>query len=191
MKKTLLTLTVASIHVAAFAQGKVTFNNGPNHLVVFGSGVVGQYAPYAGLPVPQIPNPAGMGNFTAQLWGGTSAGSLTLQSTLTPAGLEGLADGRLVSQGVTLTGILSGEPAFFQILIWETAYGSYANAATLGRPVGLTPVFQASTGSFAPTPLDSSPGWVAAPIVVGIPEPSTYVLVGLGVALLLVFRRRR
>ena len=182
MKKTLLALTLAAAHLAAFAQGKVTFGNGPSHLVVFAEGVGGVYAPYAGLPVPQMPNPAGMGNFTAQLWAGTSTGSLTLQSTLTPAGLAGLADGRLGSVAVTLSGIPAG-PAFFQILVWEIPGNTFNN--------GATPVFQGTAGSFAPTPLDSMAGWAAGPIVIGVPEPSSYLLAGLGIASLLFFRWRR
>lgn len=191
MKKTLLTMTLAAIHLAAFAQGKVTFGNGPTHLIVFTSDsfqLPAQYAPYAGLPVPQMGTPNGqLQYFTAQLLAGTSSTSLSLQSTLTPAGFTGFADGRMGSQTVTLSGVPAGT-AFFQVIIWETAGGSYANATVRGE----SPVFQTTAGSFAPTPIDSASGWAAGPIVLtAVPEPSIYALAALGAASLLLFRGRK
>jgi hypothetical protein len=195
MKKSLLALTLAAISLAAFAQGKVTFGNDADHLVVFAGSLFDlpvEYRPASGQPVPQL----GTANdqfqhFTAELYAGTSPTGLTLQSTLTPAGLAGLPDGRIRNQAVTLSDVPAGT-AFFQILIWETAYNNFANAVGSGRPVGTTPVFEATAGDFEPTFLVSSPDWVAAPIILApIPEPSIFVLAGLGVVSLLIFRRRK
>lgn len=198
MKKTLVIVATLAMAVGAFAQGKVTFGNGPTHLVT-----IDTRAAYAGSEVPgtaasQIGvGNAVMGSLTAQLYGGTAANSLSLQATFTPAGFAGFADGRFLNSAVTLTGIGSSVSAFFQILVWDTSAGSYATASapsTVGKWYGSSPVFTATTGSFAPNPLDASTGWPAGPIVLSanpVPEPSTFALAGLGAASLLLFRRRK
>jgi len=203
MKKTLATLAICAVAVGAFAQGKVTFGNDANHLLtVVNDGsrltLAGKNAALAGLPAPQIGTANDvLTSLTAQLMGGASAGSMVLQSTLNPAGLAGLADGRLGNVSVTLTGIAGGATGFFQILIFETAAGSYATASdplTQGRWYASTPVFSGTAGGFAPTPLTSMAGWTAGPISMTanpVPEPSTFVLAGLGIASLLLFRRRK
>lgn len=201
MKKALVTLALAAIHLSAFAQGRVTFGNDANHLIVVDTNafrlmIAGKNAALAGLAVPQIGTPNDvMSSLTAQLWGGPSASSLMLQSTMNPAGFAGLADGRLGNVTVTLVGIAGNATGFFQILIFETLAGNYNNAS-LGhdRWFASTPVFSGTAGFFLPTPLTSMPGWTASNITLTanfIPEPPTYVLAGLGVASLLLFRRRK
>ena len=163
MKTTLLTSLAAFIHVAAFGQGKVTTGNDANHLVIFDSAAYlpGRYAPYAGLPVPQMGTPDDRFQyFTVELLAGMSPTEMTLQQSATPAGRVGAAPGRLASYAVTLTNIPGGATAYFQHRIWETAGGSYENAAVRGE----TPVFSGPPGGFAPTPLTSMASWVAAPI---------------------------
>lgn len=168
----LFTLVITFIHFAAFSQGKVTFANDTYHLVVFvnSSSLPVRYAPYTGLPVPQMGTPNDQFQyFTAQLLAGTSPGNLSLCASITPAGFAGLADGRIGSLALTLTNIPGGATAYFQILIWETAGGSYGNATVRGE----TPVFSGIPGSFAPTPLTGMPDWVKAPIVlVEVVQPS-------------------
>ncbi len=197
MKKTIAILASFAVAVGAFAQGKVTFGNGATHPVTIDSRVdyAKGNATLAGTLAPQIgaPNDV-LGLLTAQLLAGTSAGSLTLQATFAPAGQAGFDPGILLNSAVTLTGVPAG-PAFFQILLFETTAGSFA-AASGGQNFwyGSTEVFSATAGSFAPTPLSSSTGWPAGPIILSanpIPEPSTFVLAGLGVASLLLFRRRK
>lgn len=198
MKKTLAILATCAIAAGAFAQGKVTFGNDANHLIVVSGNLAGtgKNTALQGLAAPQIGTASDvMSSLTAQLWGGTSAGTLALQSTLNPAGLAGLADGRLANATVVLSGIAGGATGFFQILIFETAAGNYTAASTgLGRWFASTPVFSGTAGGFAPTPLTSMAGWTAGPITLGanpVPEPSTFVLAGLGIASLLLFRRRK
>lgn len=201
MKKTLAILAICAVAVGAFAQGKVTFGNDGNHLVqVINDGArltqSGKTAALAGLAAPQIGTPNNvMGLLKAELWAGTSAGSLAVQSTLNPAGLAGLADGRLNNVSVTLTGIAGGATGFYQILIYEATAASYAAAQSgQGLWYASTPVFSGAAGSFAPTPLTSFASWTQGPITLNanpIPEPSTFVLAGLGVASLLLFRRRK
>jgi hypothetical protein len=195
MKKSLLTLALAAIQLAVFAQGKVTFGNDANHLITVEpmSALPGGMPWLAGKPVPQIGTVNDMmSSLTAQLFAGPTPDSLTLQSTMNPAGLAGLADGRLNNVAVTLTGILGGANAYFQILIYETRCGSY-NAAYwgYGNWYGSTPVFSGRTGGFAPTPLTTFSSWTPGPVwlVYGVPEPATYVLFLVGATTLLVLRR--
>jgi hypothetical protein len=198
MKKTLVVLAVCAVAVGAFAQGKVTFGNDANHLIVINAdpALAKGNAALAGLAAPQIgvANDV-MSSLTAQLWAGASASSLTLQSTLAPAGLAGLADGRLANASVTLTGIAGGATGFFQILIFETSAGDYAAASSQpGLWYASTATFSGTAGGFAPTPLTSMADWTAGNITLTanpIPEPSTFVLAGLGIASLLLFRRRK
>jgi len=199
MKKTLAILAAFGVAVGAFAQGKVTFGNGATHLVTIDTrgAYAGNETPGSAASQIGVGN-AVMGSLTAQLWAGTAAGSLTLQGTFAPAGAAGFPDGRFLNSAVTLTGIGSGVNAFFQIQVWQTSAGSYAaasNPLNSGLWYGISPVFTATTGSFAPTPLDSSAGWAAGPITLSanpiVPEPSTFALAGLGVASLLLFRRRK
>jgi hypothetical protein len=200
MKKTLATLAFCAIAVGAFAQGKVLFGNA-NHPVTFSSNptlVKAGYAANTAAPQAGSPNDV-LGLLTAQLWVGTSAGNMTLQSTVTGVGLAGLPDGIFRNTPVTLTGVPAG-PAFFQIFLWETAAGSY-DAALNRQPTteaqrwwyGSTAVHTVNAGSFAANPLDNA-GWPAGPITLvanAVPEPSTFVLAGLGIASLLLFRRRK
>jgi len=197
MKKTLVILATFAVAVGAFAQGKVIFGNGSTHPVT-----IDTRPQYAGNETPgSLASQIGNGNqvlgtLTAQLFAGTSAGSLTLAGTFTPAGLAGFNDGVLQNTSVTLVGIPAGA-AFFQIQLWQTSAGSYNSALndTVNRWwYGSTEVFSATAGSFAPNPLSSSAGWVAGPIILSanpVPEPSTFALAGLGVASLLLFRRRK
>lgn len=198
MKKVIATLAISALAVGAFAQGKVTFGN-PNHPVTIVNdsarlSQAGKSVTLAGLAAPQAGSANDvLGLLTAQLWAGTAAGNMVLQSTVAPAGLAGLNDGIFRNTPVTLVGVPAG-PIFFQIYLWETAAGSYANASTgTGRWYGLTGVHTATAGSFAGNPLDNA-GWPAGPITLTanpVPEPSTFVLAGLGIASLLLFRRRK
>jgi hypothetical protein len=111
-----------------------------------------------------------MSSLTAQLWGGTSPSALTLQAQFSPAGAIGLDDGLLTNAAVTLTGIPPGiNNAYFQILVFETAAGSYSSALYgIGRWHAATPVFQGSVGAFAPTALVNSPNWPQGLIILSI-----------------------
>lgn len=159
MKATLLTLVFAAIHLAAFSQGNVTTGNDANHLVVFASAasLPARYAPYAGQTAPYDQ----LQNFTVDLLAGPSPTEMSLQHSAAPAGHLAQVPGRLISFALTLTNIPGGATGYFQHRVWETAGGSYENAAVRGE----TPVFSGAAGSFAPTPLTGMANWVAAPII--------------------------
>ena len=196
MKTSLTVLATLAVAFGAFAQGTVYFGNGPMHLVTLDprgvAYVKSGYEALAGQPAPQIGQPLDvLGALTATLWAGTTEQNMSLQGTFTPAGQEGLDAGILPWVRVPLTGVPFG-PAFFRFYLWETAAGSY-EAAQSGNQWwhGSTPVFTLFVSNFAPSVLSSSTDW-AGPIYLStaIPEPSTFVLAGLGIASLLLFRRR-
>lgn len=186
MKKTLLTLALVASTVAAFAQGKITLGNDSLHLITAG-----------GAPVPLN----GFSGLTLQLMGGTSAGSMTLQTTLVGNAINNLAvdPGRINNTTFTMVGVGTGVSAFLQLLVWDTAAGSYANASAdpLTWKAGSSPVFTVTTGSFAfnSIVLHGAPGlstWADAPLsITPVPEPTSVALAGLGAASLLLFRRRK
>lgn len=203
MKKTLAILAACAVATGAFAQGKVTFGNDANHLIVFTTDVGSltsasgtSFASLAGLALPQLGTAQNTANlFTAQLFAGTTVGNVnTLVATQAPVGIAGNPDGRLANQTVILpNGFPASVATFFQIYVWETSAGSYANALSGGYIAGATDVFSATPGSFAYNFLTTSPDWVGPITLTGgiIPEPSTFVLAGLGLASLLLFRRRK
>lgn len=185
MKKTILTLALVASTVAAFAQGKITLGNDSLHLITSSE---------TGAPLALN----GFSGLTLQLMGGTSAGSLALQTTITGSAINSLAvdPGRINNTGITLTGIAGGSTAFLQLLFWNTSAGSYANALAQGYGYGSSPIFTVVAGSFAPSSivLHNAPGnstWADAPLSIAVPEPSSMVLAGLGAASLLLFRRRK
>lgn len=202
MKKTLAVLATFAVAVGAFAQGKVLFGNANHPVTLNSDGNLVKAGYTAGTAAPQ----AGAANdvlglLTAQLWGGETAATMTLQSTVPSVGLAGLDPGIFRNTAVTLTGVDSTGAAFFQIFLWETTAGSY-DAALNRQPTseaqrwwyGSTAVFTATPGAFAANPLANSAGWPNGPITLSanaVPEPSTFVLAGLGIASLLLFRRRK
>jgi hypothetical protein len=180
MKKLLLTLALAAVSAASFAQGKITIGNDSLHLLVNEG---------TGTPLTQ----AAIAGMSLQLFAGTSAGSMTLQTTIVGIGNAGFSDGRINNVTFTLVGIAASTQTFMQLYFYDTASGSYANAVNKGS----TAVFTMTSGSFAPNSivLHSAPGlstWVDGPIqVTAVPEPASMALAGLGAASLLIFRRRK
>ncbi len=205
MKKTLLTLALVAASVAAFAQGKVTFGNDATHLFVIGTplaGDTGGGVATGGDTVGAIsvsPLPSGR-SLIAQLYAGTSAGSMTLQTSyVLDAANWGPTPGRMVSKGIILTGVPGGAVASFNIVVSDVvgALGSAFPGQAFGAYYGSTGNFTATPGASISYPGLVSGGpagstWTAANLVVNaVPEPSSMVLAGLGAASLLLFRRRK
>lgn len=182
MKKTILTTLLSIVAIGlAYGQGQVNFANvgaGLNAPVFQGDGTT---------------RLAGA-QYQLELLAGTSAGSLTARAAT--GFLTGGGAGYVNGGVLTLTGIPGGTTAFIQVRAWNTAAGAtYAAAFASGQPNawGESSVFSVTTGN----PAGSPPTTPA--ILVGltsfnlnpIPEPSTFVLAGLGIASLLLFRRRK
>jgi len=182
MKKTLTTLVCSLAAVAAFAQGTVNFANlvgtTLNQPIFHDGGIVRLDG----------------NNFQAELWGGSSAGSLSLIGA-TPF-LAGGGAGYFLGGTRVITGVNEAAVAFIQIHAWDVTKGatySLAQASGLGDAWGSSGIFSVTTGA----PNGSPPTTPAT--LVGfqsfslnpVPEPSTFALAGLGAAALLLFRRRK
>lgn len=177
MKKLLITLALVATTAASFAQGKITIGNDASHLITDASGT----------PINQA---TGWNPYTMQLWAGLNAGSLSVQTSFVGAaiGNSGFADGRINNTSFTLVGI-GAVSTFFQLRFIDTATSG-------GAFQGLSPVFTATAGSFAPNSIVLGPPggtstWAAGTVQINpVPEPTSMVLAGLGAASLLMFRRR-
>lgn len=196
MKKTLLTLSLVVVAAAAFAQGKVSLANdtlSPITLAAAGGCYAADTA-LAGMAVPTTGALPSGKILTVGLYGGTTAGSLTLQGKvdLNPAGGTGYDAGTLTPTKIVLTGIPGGATAFFQVKVWENTFANYDAATSgylgVGNPFTMTP---GASIAYPNTYNGGATTWSATPIVVTVPEPSTMALAGLGAAALLIFRRRK
>ena len=201
MKKTILTLGVALVATGAFAQGKVSLVNDATRLFVYGQAntLKPGDAALSGTGLPQT------SAFKYALWGAAGTG------TTDPAALVKVSNDFMFSTAALPLGRLGGNavtlpsnPAFpsatfatFQIRTWEATFSSYADAVTGLGYVGASPVFTVKPGAAVPNPLNStlaSAGstWAPGLVAVGIiPEPASAAIIGLGLASLLIFRRRK
>ncbi len=177
MNKIRITLALLATIITSFTQGKIAIGNDATHLIVDQR-----------VPIPQT---GGWDNLTMQLWGGLSAGSMTLQTSFVGAaiGNPGFDDGRINNTLFALSGIPGGQVAFLQLRFFDTAF---AGAMQYGQ----TPVFNVQTGSFLPISIvlappggnsTWSPGYVKIAV---IPEPKSLALAGLAAVSLLMLRRR-
>lgn len=203
-------LATMGVAAGAFAQGKVTLINDNSHLLKYSTAVTDlrpEDAAKAGQSVVSAASPNN--TWMMELWGNTSAsaseGQLAfLSGSVLPAG--GPVAGRFNGQAFTLpTGYPGGAaatpaPNSFQIRLWEKTaanYSSYSAALASGMAyTAKTPVFTMNPGPASANSLVSaaSPSfstWAAGSIVAVIPEPASASLVGLGLASLLIFRRRK
>jgi hypothetical protein len=182
MKKLTATLLASSLlGLVAFAQGTVNFANlgvGLNQPILLNDGTT------------KVPSTG----YTAELLAGTSAANLASVAT---TGFLSTAPGYFNGGVVTLAGITAGTAGFFEVRVFSTASGSFANAQTANalNTWGQSAVFSVTTGGAGappgpPASLTTLQGFNLNSGGV-VPEPSSLALAGLGAAALLVFRRRK
>jgi hypothetical protein len=182
MKKQLMTLAAMLAFVGSvFGQGQVTMGNNAGSLIRIG------------IPYDPAATPVAIGTMSFQLYygvAGTPEGNLLALSTI--AGTSTVIAGRIANTVIDVP-LAPGSAATFQIWAWQNTFTSYALAAAGGGLVGKSALFNATTsGAGPPPPLPTAlagtyPGFGVA----AVPEPSMLVLAGLGVASLLLFRRRK
>jgi hypothetical protein len=180
MKKQLMTLAAMLAFVGSvFGQGQVTLGNNASSLIT--------RVPEGGA-VP-------IGSSSFQLYyglAGTSEANLILLPPI--AGTSTAIAGRIANTVIDVP-VAPGTPCVFQVWGWDSSFTSYALAAAGGGHIGKSTLFNASTsGAGPPPPLPTAlaglyPGFALSTTV--IPEPSVLALAGLGVASLLLFRRRK
>lgn len=202
MKKTLLSLALVVTAAAAFAQGKVGFSNDSTRVFTMGT-VLGSDAAFAGGGIPTAGLPSG--DLSVLLYAGTSAGSLTLQTSIPLTGTSIIAPGRMATKNVVLNGVGAVSSSFQIILVSSSAIapnsivggitGSEIGSLFTGTQyAGTSGLFTFTPGSSVTYPVIYAgvSTWVSGPVVVNaVPEPTSMALAGLGAASLLIFRRRK
>lgn len=86
--------------------------------------------------------------------------------------------------------IAGGSPATFEVEAWTGSFSSLAAAVT-GNANTVTSGSFVETLTLASSPILAACDQMPAINLVGVPEPATMALAGLGVASLLAFRRRK
>lgn len=205
MKKTLLTLALVAVAAASFAQGKVGFVNDSTRSFNFGAAgeILAADAAQAG---QGITTSASAGSFSALLYAGSTAGSLTLQSSVPLVGTDLISAGRMRTKNVTLNSLPAGQVTQFQIILVNTSalvpttiVGGIGKLAFNDQSTGMqyfgtSGLFTFTPGGSVTFPVIYGAGstWASGPVVVSaVPEPSSMALAGLGAASLLIFRRRK
>jgi len=92
---------------------------------------------------------------------------------------------------VPVTGTAAGTAYNMYVVAWDKTYASVTAAAAAGAAVGWSKVFSYTPVSNIGTPASlSSSGFVPFGVN-SVPEPATFALAGLGMAAMLVSRRRK
>jgi hypothetical protein len=210
MKKTFALVVLIVTPTVAFAQGTVTFENGT-------AGLVKQWTSYydsALTPVPvgggyvelitaqhgfALENPLGVYLGSSGFMPQYSCLACFLaanpgwMATWPPTSIN-VAPGLFYGGDVIISFIPREANADYFVIGWTGPYNSYDAAYAGGAFLGMSAIATTTTGDLLATPpgipaslSTTFAGITLAPV---IPEPSTFALVGLGLAALQVFRRR-
>ena len=183
MKKQLVTLAVlVALTGSAFGQGQVTLANNAGSLIRVDDPISGAAAAIASLSFQLYYGPFG-----------TAEGALVAVGPV--AGTSTIFAGRIANTVIDIpTAVVpAGAAATFQIWAWSSQFANYGLASDGGGLIGKSVLFNATTSpSIEPPPLPTTLAGLYPSFAVSIvPEPSTIALAGLGLAGLLLFRRRK
>lgn len=194
MKKTLTTLALVAVCAGAFAQGKISFLNDASRAVTWGTSENLKQSD-GSLAGTAVANTGPGALLLVDLWGGTSAGTMTLQTTTVISAAAGL-----FGPYNFISANLAGATTYtMQVQVRDGAFATAQLAQDGGGYYGFSPLFTfrpSSTIAYnsiinqGGTALSTwAPGLLTVQAVV--PEPSSMALAGLGAASLLIFRRRK
>ena len=191
MKKNILTLFImAATTLGSFAQGTI----------IFDSSNASGWTTLDGPPIPDAISPTNLpaaGSWTAALLfaPGTTLGQPIADFTqvATTLGNNGYISGPTVTIPAA-DGETHGAAGVFLVEGWTGTFANYAAAVTSGGDVlvGMSVEFVNGVGDPTLSPPGSPAamtGWDGS-LILGVPEPSAIVPVALGIALMVVFRRR-
>jgi hypothetical protein len=212
MKKLILTLTASLACVAAFAQGRISFQTDSLHLAYYGTSAAN--GSLAGTPISSANLPVGV-TLVADLYMGTSSTSLNLYSSTTFS----VNGGKWNTLSVTAPTIAGGTTVYVVTQIRDQAFAApttwTSNSVPFGTFYGESQEFTfvlgtsslqyppmyttgaslgggLSTWAVGTYNMDSlSTGFRGAISVNAVPEPATFALAGLGLAAVTIFRRRK
>jgi hypothetical protein len=185
MKRSIFMLVMFGLACHAFPQGQMVLHNADNtstNPTATANGLF--WLSTGGVPVPINQD------FNAAFYAGTGSSSLSPLATFLLS--DGTAAGDIYRPGtfLDLSGKIYTFPSstsiFMQIQAWTGNFSSYAAAVTGAAPAAQSPIFinPVSVPPGMPTSLTEMPA-----IVMAVPEPSTFALLGLAGMLFLVFRR--
>lgn len=195
MKKILIALSLAAVTVTGFAQGKIGLQNPATAPVTLSAtDYLPADAALKGLAVGNSVPLASGKTLAIGLYAGTASGSLSyyvgnsgtalLNNAVGTAGLVSLQSIQFVNPL-----ILGNAAAFGQIKVWDSSYASY-EATPIDAYKGASVVFPFTVKTSYQSIAGSVP---AGPIVVSatVPEPTVAAIAGLGLASMLIFRRKK
>jgi hypothetical protein len=195
MNKSILLLACAIAHVSALGQGIVNFWNDPTTLISV-------FTPTGG--VTTILAPVGswyFGLLTAPV-GTVDPQAFTFTGVY---GTNQSAAGRFTGGSVAIPGWTPGTTRSFMVAGWSADLGAFFQPSWLStspypQGFGLSRIASGSPGGFNPNTGQPDPNLVVfggfpnnIPVgfIIGVPEPSSCALVGVGIAAILKFHHRR
>jgi len=202
MKKSILTLVALGAAVSVMGQGIVNFSTRVSGTVI---GHVYDVGGPARTGNTASETPAGTQTyagallqgtgFSAELWAANGAGQNEAALALVPGSLTTFRTGATLGGTpapltLPVPGVPAGGTGTFQIRAWDNSTGAtYALATTKGKSA----LFDVSGLGDGVLTLPADFANFRSFNLVGsvIPEPSTFVLAGLGAAALVIFRRRK
>src|SRR5580765_4642948 len=146
LRNLIVLLVLLAASSLGLAQGKIRFVTDSLHLVYWAPDVRQLDTANGDLAGQAYQTGQGGQTLTIELWAGTSSDGLTPVGTNSFAGQ--VDSGTFPGMGIVLPiGIPWGTPAFFQVLVYDAAAGSFTAASTtLGHYFGQTPVVQVTPG---------------------------------------------